>query len=58
MCDSCEALMINGVLCHEFGCPDDWEGYEVECRWCGRYFVPLTKDTILCSEECIRDYYS
>jgi hypothetical protein len=20
-CDSCEALMINGVYCHETGCP-------------------------------------
>ena len=22
MCDSCEALMINGVHCHETGCPN------------------------------------
>ena len=22
MCDSCEVLNINGVNCHEFGCPE------------------------------------
>jgi hypothetical protein len=43
-CDSCEALMINGVFCHEQGCPNqhkvwdpdrqEWIKY-VECRECG-----------------------
>ena len=22
LCRSCDALVINGLLCHEFGCPD------------------------------------
>lgn len=21
-CDQCEVLVINGVICHEFGCPN------------------------------------
>lgn len=41
-CDSCEALMINGVFCHERGCPNtdkiyrdgDWVAV-YECRECG-----------------------
>lgn len=30
-CDSCEATAINGVACHERGCPNK----PVECRECG-----------------------
>ena len=34
-CNSCEALMINGVYCHEAGCPDAWRDYTSECAECG-----------------------
>ncbi len=42
-CDQCEALMINGVFCHETGCPNTHARYfEGEgwvkfwtCRACG-----------------------
>lgn len=43
-CDSCEVLRINGVLCHETGCPKSYvdpgtgKGYKKECRFCGRVF--------------------
>jgi hypothetical protein len=41
-CDQCQAAMINGVFCHETGCPNsrktfvdgDWVHY-VECFYCG-----------------------
>lgn len=43
-CNQCQALMINGVFCHETGCPNsrktwdeerqEWIRY-VECRECG-----------------------
>lgn len=43
-CDQCQALMINGVFCHELGCPnerktwvevdDKWVRF-IECRECG-----------------------
>jgi hypothetical protein len=26
-CDQCEALMINGVFCHETGCPNSKKTY-------------------------------
>jgi hypothetical protein len=41
-CDQCEAAMIQGVFCHETGCPNSrktWEDGEwilyLECRECG-----------------------
>ncbi len=41
-CDQCEALMINGVFCHETGCPNSkktWEDGEwiryLDCFECG-----------------------
>ena len=41
-CDQCEALIINGVFCHETGCPNsrkrledgEWVAYR-ECFTCG-----------------------
>ena len=41
-CNQCEALMINGVFCHETGCPNrnarcidgEWIRF-YECRECG-----------------------
>ena len=43
-CNQCEALMINGVFCHETGCPNskktwveerqEWVRF-YECRICG-----------------------
>ena len=32
-CDQCEALMINGVFCHETGCPNSQSRYAVEDGW-------------------------
>lgn len=52
MCKSCEALMINGVLCHETGCPDAWKGKQKECRECGCEFTPEDKYDQFCSEDC------
>ena len=41
-CDQCEMLSINGVACHETGCPNSGKRYAygawirvVECRECG-----------------------
>ena len=29
-CDQCQALMINGVFCHETGCPNSRSRYDVD----------------------------
>jgi len=37
-CDQCEALMINGVFCHETGCPNTKARYDVESgTWIKQY---------------------
>ena len=52
-CDQCEALMINGIFCHETGCPNTHSRYDAEddrwikqreCRECGC--------TVDADEEC------
>lgn len=61
-CQSCEALMINGIYCHETGCPDSWRGPDGngrprECRWCGSTFVPEDADQEFCDHTCLECYY-
>jgi len=37
-CDQCEALMINGVFCHETGCPNTRARYDTfEKEWIRQY---------------------
>jgi len=57
MCDQCEALMINGVLCHEHGCPAAWKDYDRVCRWCGQVFRPEDNKQECCSDSCRAAYY-
>jgi len=52
MCQSCEALTINGVLCHESGCPDAWENELRECPECGCEFEPNYREQRFCTEDC------
>ena len=56
MCQSCEALTINGVLCHEQGCPDSWRDEVRECAWCGCDFQPEEKYQECCSDSCYNIY--
>ncbi len=57
MCDSCEVLNINGVNCHEHGCPDSWKDNLKGCKWCGNDFLPSNKYQDVCSTECFQDCY-
>lgn len=55
-CDQCEAAMINGVFCHERGCPNagsrwseatgEWVRQR-ECRECG---CTVAEDDLCCQE--------
>lgn len=45
-CDQCVAAMINGVFCHETGCPNIKK--EIECFVCG---YPVTDEDN--HEECL-----
>ena len=52
MCQSCNEMMINGIRCHEIGCPDSWMGKEHECKECGCVFTPADKWEQFCSNQC------
>lgn len=57
MCESCDAIMINGVYCHEQGCPDAWKNSVKECKWCGQEFKPEWENQSCCSQECVAGYH-
>jgi hypothetical protein len=51
-CWSCEVTYINGIRCHEHGCPEAWRDEQRECRECGTGFIPETSDQSFCSDIC------
>ena len=68
-CPNCQAVRINGVLCHEVGCPTSYIGNTLECIWCGTKFkVPTDEEPIkrrimereryFCSEDCVEFFNS
>lgn len=57
MCNSCEVLYINGIKCHETGCPKTWKDEIKKCLWCGQTFKPEDRDQTCCDESCQEAYY-
>ena len=57
-CNSCEVMYINGIRCHEHGCPEAYKDELRECKWCGCEFEPEDRYQNFCSEECAADYNS
>lgn len=53
-CQSCELLRINGVVCHEIGCPDAWKDHERDCFVCGCDFRPESRFQSVC-QDCQDD---
>lgn len=56
-CSSCALAVINGVPCHELGCPDAWRDEVRQCRWCGSEFTPAWKGQGFCGNDC-HAYYN
>ena len=56
-CDSCQILAINGVACHEQGCPNGHKNKTADCKECGRTFRLKHNGQTLCSNKCHREYY-
>ena len=52
LCESCDCVYINGIKCHELGCPDKWKDEVRECPWCGREFKPEYKQQEYCCDDC------
>ena len=58
MCKSCNVLYINGIKCHEHGCPEAWKDHTKECLWCGQEFKPEFNGQKCCSDECADSYFN
>lgn len=56
-CTSCQMLSINGLACHETGCPDTWMDELRECRNCGTDFTPSERYQACCDDDCTHSYY-
>lgn len=54
LCSQCEALVINGVPCHETGCPNARE--RRECDECGSVFVADSIQQSTCGHTCFVAY--
>jgi hypothetical protein len=50
MCQQCNAVRVNGVLCHEHGCPDAWKDETRKCRLCGDSFRPTYRNQDTCDD--------
>lgn len=56
VCHSCQLVRINGVVCHETGCPDAWRSFQPACKWCGSRFQPEHRGQTCCDDECYAAY--
>ena len=57
-CPSCQLMVIQGVICHERGCPDGHLFTTQECKWCGTEFRPAEKRRdYFCCASCEAAYY-
>jgi hypothetical protein len=57
-CSSCAVLYINGVKCHEHGCPDAWMDELRKCKWCRSDFRPEYREQVCCDYDCENAYYN
>jgi hypothetical protein len=51
-CDGCSPSRINGVFCHETGCPDAWRDQKIECAECGAKFYPEWRSAWRLNQYC------
>lgn len=49
-CDQCQVAYINGVRCHETGCPLAWRDEIRECSECGCDFEPEDRYQRVCAD--------
>ena len=49
-CDDCAAAVINGVYCHEQGCPSAWRTALRPCQECGYDFQPEERRQAMCGD--------
>ena len=49
-CDGCSPVVIQGLFCHEIGCPEAWRDETRECRECGAKFHPSERHQQHCAD--------
>ena len=49
-CDGCSPSTINGVLCHETGCPEAWRDTTASCFECGCDFYRQSRFQTVCND--------
>ncbi len=55
-CKQCQMVAINGVPCHETGCPLAYRDDVRECLECGMEFIPQDRHQRCCDEACDMAY--
>lgn len=55
-CEQCEVVNINGVRCHETGCPEYYKDEKRECKNCGSEFTPEHSRQTTCDHSCYVAY--
>jgi hypothetical protein len=55
-CEQCQVVRINGMRCHEIGCPIAWREEVRECKECGQEFSPEQPQQDCCSDDCAAAY--
>ena len=56
-CESCQMTAIQGIACHEHGCPQAWRDETKGCKWCGTKFQPTQRGQEFCQDSCGEDYH-
>ena len=56
-CEQCEVMTIQGMRCHETGCPDAWQDETRICSWCGADFQPDNRWEAFDDESCYNSYH-
>jgi hypothetical protein len=55
-CAGCQVVRIQGVVCHESGCPEAWKSEKRVCEWCGSAFRPESRRQTFCDASCAAAY--
>ena len=55
-CNQCEVMVINGVKCHERGCPN--ETVKKDCFQCGFKFEAARREFDRFCPDCIENIYA
>lgn len=50
-------MRINGIVCHEHGCPDAYKNETRDCTWCSVEFIPEHNDQWQCCNDCHNSYH-